>query len=147
MMKSIILVRNYNVDNINEGEENDDVNNMDEEENDDVDEGEENDDVNNMDEEENDDVNEGEENDDVDNMDEEENDDVDEGEENDDVEDFFASPKIDNDNEGTFIVESLSDSINTEIIIWLFKFQQRFRLPDIALESLIKFFSYNSYAL
>ncbi|POG61066.1 hypothetical protein GLOIN_2v1486519, partial [Rhizophagus irregularis DAOM 181602=DAOM 197198] len=98
---------NYNVDNINEGEENDDVNNMDEEENDDVDEGEENDDVNNMDEEENDDVNEGEENDDVDNMDEEENDDVDEGEENDDVEDFFASPKIDNDNEEAFIVESL----------------------------------------
>ncbi|CAB5297118.1 unnamed protein product [Rhizophagus irregularis] len=131
---------NYNVDNINEGEENDDVNNMDEEENNDVDEGEENDDVNNMDGEENDDVNEGEENDDVDNMDEEENDDVDEGEENDDVEDFFASPKIDNDNEEAFIVESLSDSINTEIIIWLFKFQQRFRLPDIALESLIKFF-------
>ncbi|CAB5179525.1 unnamed protein product [Rhizophagus irregularis] len=80
---------------------------MDEEENDDVDEGEENDDVNNMDEEENDDVNEGEENDDVDNMDEEENDDVDEEEENDDVEDFFASPKIDNDNEKAFIVESL----------------------------------------
>ncbi|GET53241.1 hypothetical protein GLOIN_2v1486519 [Rhizophagus irregularis DAOM 181602=DAOM 197198] len=99
---------NYNVDNINEGEENDDVNNMDEEENDDVDEGEENDDVNNMDGEENDDVNEGEENDDVDNMDEEENDDVDEGEENDDVEDFFASPKIDNDNEEAFIVESLT---------------------------------------
>ncbi|CAB5217160.1 unnamed protein product [Rhizophagus irregularis] len=72
---------------------------MDEKENDDVDEGEENDDVNNMDGEENDDVNEGEENDDVDNMDEEENDDVDEREENDDVEDFFASPKIDNDNE------------------------------------------------
>ncbi|GET65995.1 hypothetical protein GLOIN_2v1848891 [Rhizophagus irregularis DAOM 181602=DAOM 197198] len=131
---------NYNVDNINEGEENDDVNNMDEEENDDVDEGEENDDVNNMDGEENDDVNEEEENDDVDNMDEEENDDVDEGEENDDVENFFASPKIDNDNEEAFIMESLSDSINTEIIIWLFKFQQRFRLPDIALESLIKFF-------
>ncbi|GBC43661.2 hypothetical protein GLOIN_2v1848891 [Rhizophagus irregularis DAOM 181602=DAOM 197198] len=118
-------------------ENNDEINYF---ENDDVDEGEENDDVNNMDEEENDDVNEGEENDDVDNMDEEENDDVDEGEENDDVEDFFASPKIDNDNEEAFIVESLSDSINTEIIIWLFKFQQRFRLPDIALESLIKFF-------
>ncbi|GBC16020.2 hypothetical protein GLOIN_2v1849215 [Rhizophagus irregularis DAOM 181602=DAOM 197198] len=109
-------------------------------ENDDVDEGEENDDVNNMDEEENNDVNEGEENDDVDNINEEENDDVDEGEENDDVEDFFTSPKIDNDNKEAFIVESLSDSINTEIIIWLFKFQQRFQLPDIALESLIKFF-------
>ncbi|CAB5200111.1 unnamed protein product [Rhizophagus irregularis] len=112
MMKSIILVENYNVDNINEGEENDDVNNMDEEENDDVNEGEENDDVNNMDGEENDDVNEGEENDDVDNMDEEENDDVDEGEENDDVEDFFASPKIDNDNEEAFIVESLRTQRN-----------------------------------
>ncbi|GBC39879.2 hypothetical protein GLOIN_2v1763250 [Rhizophagus irregularis DAOM 181602=DAOM 197198] len=65
---------------------------------------------------------------------------MDEGEKNDDVEDFFASPKIDNDNEEAFIVESLSNSINTEIIIWLFKFQQRFRLPNIALESLIKFF-------
>jgi hypothetical protein len=85
-----------------------------------------------------DNINEGEENDDVNNIDEEENDDVDEGEENDDIEDFFASPEIDN--EGVLVVESLSDSINTEIIIWLFKFQQRFRLPDMALESLIKFF-------
>ncbi|PKK57046.1 hypothetical protein RhiirC2_858373 [Rhizophagus irregularis] len=36
-------------------------------------------------------------------------------------------------------MESLNDSIETEIILWVFKFQQRFRLPDIALEVLIKF--------
>ncbi|GET58091.1 uncharacterized protein LOC107327733 [Rhizophagus irregularis DAOM 181602=DAOM 197198] len=58
-------------------------------------------------------------------------------EEKDDIEEFFASPEFDN-NE-VFVMESLSDSINTEIIIWLFKFQQRFRLPDVALEALIKF--------
>ncbi|GET51191.1 uncharacterized protein LOC114575354 [Rhizophagus irregularis DAOM 181602=DAOM 197198] len=38
-----------------------------------------------------------------------------------------------------FVMESLNDSIETEIILWVFKFQQRFRLPDIALEVLIKF--------
>ncbi|CAB5370156.1 unnamed protein product [Rhizophagus irregularis] len=58
-------------------------------------------------------------------------------EEKDDIEEFFASPEFDNDE--VFVMESLSDSINTEIIIWLFKFQQRFRLPDVALEALIKF--------
>ena len=36
-------------------------------------------------------------------------------------------------------MESLNDSIDTEIIIWIFKFQQRFGLPDVALEALIKF--------
>ena len=36
-------------------------------------------------------------------------------------------------------MESLNDSIETEIILWVFKFQQRFRLSDIALEALIKF--------
>ncbi|GET54740.1 hypothetical protein GLOIN_2v1625072 [Rhizophagus irregularis DAOM 181602=DAOM 197198] len=70
---------------------------------------------------------------------EEEDDDNDgnDEEEKDDIEEFFASPEFDNDE--VFVMESLSDSINTEIIIWLFKFQQRFRLPDVALEALIKF--------
>ena len=36
-------------------------------------------------------------------------------------------------------MESLNNSIETEIIIWAFKYQQRFRLSDIALEALIKF--------
>src|SRR6266536_140787 len=53
------------------------------------------------------------------------------------VDEFFASPEIDSDE--IFVTESLNDSIETEIIIWIFKFQQRFRLSDIALEALIKF--------
>ena len=62
----------------------------------------------------------------------------DENDDNDDnVDEFFASPEIDSDE--IFVTESLNDSIETEIIIWIFKFQQRFRLSDIALEALIKF--------
>jgi hypothetical protein len=62
----------------------------------------------------------------------------DEDEDEDNVEDFFAPPELDSDEE-VFVTESLNDSIETEIIIWVFKFQQRFRLPDLALEALIKF--------
>ena len=69
-----------------------------------------------------------EEDDDDDNMDQEEED---EGE------NIFASPKFDSDE--VFVMESLNDSLETEIILWLFKFQQRFRLTDMALEALIKF--------
>ena len=36
-------------------------------------------------------------------------------------------------------MESLNDAIDSEIIIWVFKFQQRFKLSDIALEALIKY--------
>ena len=50
---------------------------------------------------------------------------------------MFASPELDNDE--IFMMASLNDSMETEIIIWAFKFQQRFRLSDIALEALIKF--------
>ncbi|GET67299.1 uncharacterized protein LOC107327733 [Rhizophagus irregularis DAOM 181602=DAOM 197198] len=71
------------------------------------------------------------------NEDDDDDNDGNDEEEKDDIEEFFASPEFDN-NE-VFVMESLSDSINTEIIIWLFKFQQRFRLPDVALEALIKF--------
>jgi hypothetical protein len=90
--------------------------------------------------------NDGDENDgDEDDGDEDEGDDEadddyydgDEDDEDDDIEEFFASPEIDNDE--VFVMESLNDSIETEIILWVFKFQQRFRLPDIALEVLIKF--------
>ena len=64
------------------------------------------------------------------------------GNENDDdedsnIEDLFASPEFDSDE--IFAIESLNDSIGTEIILWVFKFQQRFRLSDTALEALIKF--------
>jgi hypothetical protein len=55
-------------------------------------------------------------------------------------EDFFASPEIlDGDSDEVFVTESLNDSIDSEIIIWVFKYQQRFKLSDIALEALIKF--------
>ncbi|GBC14972.2 hypothetical protein GLOIN_2v1474510 [Rhizophagus irregularis DAOM 181602=DAOM 197198] len=51
---------------------------------------------------------------------------------------LFASPIIDSDKK-VFELGNLDDSINTEIILWAFKFQQRYRLSDIALEALIKF--------
>ena len=48
-----------------------------------------------------------------------------------------ATSEIDSDE--LFVMEDLNDSIESEIIIWLFKFQQRFKIPDIALKPLIKF--------
>ena len=60
-----------------------------------------------------------------------------ENEDEDNINDFFVTPEIDSDEE--FVMESLNDSIETEIIIWIFKFQQRFWLPDMAFEALIKF--------
>ena len=82
---------------------------------------------------------EDEDNEDEDNEDEDEDDedDEDEDDEADGIENLFASPEIDNDE--IFIMKNLNDSMETEIILWAFKFQQRFRLPDIALEALIKF--------
>ncbi|CAB4487545.1 unnamed protein product [Rhizophagus irregularis] len=71
------------------------------------------------------------------NEEEDDDDDGDDEEEEEDIEEFFSSPEIGNDE--VFVMESLNDSIETEIILWVFKFQQRFRLPDIALEVLIKF--------
>src|SRR6266542_1871201 len=70
-------------------------------------------------------------------FDEEDNDEYNVDQEEGCVDEFFASPEIDSDE--IFVTESLNDSIETEIIIWIFKFQQRFRLSDIALEALIKF--------
>ncbi|CAB5377592.1 unnamed protein product [Rhizophagus irregularis] len=111
-----------------EEEENDDDEDDGDDDNDgDKDNGDENDGAEN---------NDGEDEGDYNEEDDDDNDGNDE-EEKDDIEEFFASPEFDNDE--VFVMESLSDSINTEIIIWLFKFQQRFRLPDVALEALIKF--------
>src|ERR1043166_5738439 len=50
---------------------------------------------------------------------------------------FFAPPEMDSDE--IPVMESLNDSIDSEIIIWVFKFQQRFKIPDTALEAIIKF--------
>ncbi|CAG8786762.1 9189_t:CDS:2, partial [Racocetra persica] len=50
---------------------------------------------------------------------------------------LFKSPDIDNNK--SFIINDLNDSLDTEIILWLFKFQQRYQVADVALESLIKF--------
>ncbi|CAB4473725.1 unnamed protein product [Rhizophagus irregularis] len=71
------------------------------------------------------------------NEEEDDDDDGDDEKEEEDIEEFFSSPEIGNDE--VFVMESLNDSIETEIILWVFKFQQRFKLPDIALEVLIKF--------
>src|SRR6266498_4252882 len=72
--------------------------------------------------------------------DDDDDDDIDQEEENEDednIKNIFASPEFDSDE--VFVMESLSDSLETEIILWAFKFQQRFRLTDMALEALIKF--------
>ena len=74
----------------------------------------------------------------------EEDDNFDEEDENEDdinweKEDFFATPEIDGDNDEVFVMESLNDAIDSEIIIWVFKFQQKFKISDTALEALIKF--------
>src|SRR6185295_15458069 len=36
----------------------------------------------------------------------------------------------------------LEDKLDIEILLWLFKFQQRYRIPDMALEALIKFLNH-----
>ncbi|CAB4444502.1 unnamed protein product [Rhizophagus irregularis] len=75
---------------------------------------------------------------------EDDDDDGDDDDEEEDIEEFFSSPEIGNDE--VFVMESLNDSIETEIILWVFKFQQRFRLPDIALEVLNKILTYCTYS-
>jgi Transposase family tnp2/Domain of unknown function (DUF4218) len=67
-----------------------------------------------------------------------EEDDEDEDEDNmNREENLFESPEIDSDE--AFVIENINDSIDSEIIVWMFKFQQRFKVPDVALEVLIKF--------
>src|ERR1043165_3539133 len=122
-----------------EEEDNDDDGIDQEEEEDDgdgIDQEEEEDDGDGIDQEEEDDddygIDQEEEEDDGDGIDQEEEED-----DEDNTKNFFACPEIDSNEE--FVMESLNDSIETEIIIWVFKFQQRFRLSDMALEALIKF--------
>jgi hypothetical protein len=55
-----------------------------------------------------------------------------------DDDNLFAAPELESDNEGYEGTE-LKDKLDVEILLWLFKFQQRYRIPDIALEALIKF--------
>src|SRR3954454_16403047 len=74
----------------------------------------------------------------VDNFDDDNSLEEEEGGNIDQEEGFFATPKIDND-ELLFEMKSLNDSIDSEIVIWVFKFQQIFKIPDKALEALIKF--------
>ena len=64
-------------------------------------------------------------------------DDIDEGEEllN---ENLFIAPELESEEEDYKGVE-LEDKIDVEILIWIFKFQQRYRISDNALEALIKF--------
>ncbi|CAB4491857.1 unnamed protein product [Rhizophagus irregularis] len=117
----------------NEEEENDDNEDDSDEDNGDEDDGDENDGDENNGAENNGGEDEGDYN--------EEEDDDDDGDDEkveEDIEEFFSSPEIGS-NDEVFVMESLNDSIETEIILWVFKFQQRFRLPDIALEVLIKF--------
>ena len=51
---------------------------------------------------------------------------------------LFITPELEEENENYEGIE-LEDKIDIEILIWLFKFQQRYRLSDNALEALIKF--------
>ncbi|GET51054.1 hypothetical protein GLOIN_2v1625072 [Rhizophagus irregularis DAOM 181602=DAOM 197198] len=109
-----------------EEEENDEYiyyNEEEEENDDDEDDGDNDGDEDNGDENNGAENNDGEDKGDYNEEDDDDNDGNDEEEKN-DIEEFFASPEFDNDE--VFVMESLSDSINTEIIIWLFKFQQRF---------------------
>ncbi|GES83429.1 hypothetical protein GLOIN_2v1789095 [Rhizophagus clarus] len=73
--------------------------------------------------------------------DDDDDDDKDQEEKNEDednIKNIFASPKFDSDE--VFMMENLNDSLETEIILWAFKFQQRFQLTDMALEALINTF-------
>jgi hypothetical protein len=47
-------------------------------------------------------------------------DDMDERDDDDYIKNFFTYPKIDSDK--IFVMKSLNDSIETEIILWAFKF-------------------------
>src|SRR5216117_1123003 len=63
----------------------------------------------------------------------EEDDNFDEDDENEDdtnwkKENFFVSPEIDGDNNEVFEMKSLDNVIDSEIIVWVFKFQQKFNI-------------------
>jgi hypothetical protein len=133
-----IIDQDENEDNEDEDEDNEDNEDEDEDDEDDEDEDDEDEDNEDEDEDDEDDEDEDDEDEDEDDEDDEDEDEDDEDDdEADGIENLFASPEIDNDE--IFIMKNLNDSMETEIILWAFKFQQRFRLPDIALEALIKF--------
>ena len=58
-----------------------------------------------------------------------------------DDDNLFVSPELEEEDECYEGVE-LKDKLDVEILLWLFKFQQKYRIPDTALEALIKFLNY-----
>ena len=64
----------------------------------------------------------------------------DKGNEESDNEGLFTAPNFEDDGNNYESIE-LDNSLDTEIILWLFKFQQRYRVSDMVLEALIKFLS------
>jgi len=58
-----------------------------------------------------------------------------------DDDNLFAAPELEEEDESYEGVE-LEDKLDVEILLWLFKFQQSYRIPDTALEALIKFLNY-----
>jgi hypothetical protein len=64
--------------------------------------------------------------------------DEEEGFENDDYEEInFASPDFDNDE--AKLPPKLNDDVCTWVILWILQYQQRFKLSNVAIDSLIKF--------
>ena len=60
-----------------------------------------------------------------------EDEDIDIGNEN-----LFTAPEIEDEKYKYIEIE---DKLEMEVLLWLFKFQQKYRVPDVALEALIKF--------
>jgi hypothetical protein len=64
--------------------------------------------------------------------------DFEDDEENDDYEEInFASPDFDNDEPK--LPPNLNNDLNTWVILWIIQFQQRFKLSNVAIGSLLKF--------
>jgi hypothetical protein len=84
----------------------------------------------------------------IDDQEEEEDDDDDveymdaDNEAPEDDDNLFAAPELEGENEDYDYGTELEDKLDVEILLWLFKFQQRYRIPDTALEALIKFLNY-----
>ena len=123
---------------IYEDEEGDDVNNGDDEE-------EGDDDVNNGEEEEEDDDDYDDEEKDDDDDEEEDNDGDEEDDYNDEEDDYDDEDDDDNEEEDDDVEQfdvsnTTFDYGESWIILWILKYQSRFRLPDVAINALIKFF-------
>ncbi|PKK58948.1 hypothetical protein RhiirC2_795535, partial [Rhizophagus irregularis] len=59
-------------------------------------------------------------------------------EEDDDYEEInFTSPEFDNDK--TKLLPNLNDDVCTWVMLWILQYQQRYKLPNVAINSLFKF--------